>query len=78
MTIEKPQRSLQEKAAPLLRDVRVPVMPHRRKDGACWDIGDAPVVNNVNELFDAALTALGYEPEKKSIWKRDISRRTAR
>jgi hypothetical protein len=54
----KPLRPLADIAAPLLLEIRIPV-PRRHKEGACWDIGAAPVVDNVNELFDATLAALG-------------------
>jgi len=63
MPESRPLRPLADIAAPLLLEIRVP-MPHRRKDNACWDIGAAPVVDNVNELFDAALVALGYQTQK--------------
>ena len=63
MPESRPLRPLADIAAPLLLEIHVP-LPHRRKDGACWDIGAAPVVDNVNELFEAALVALGYQTQK--------------
>jgi hypothetical protein len=58
--IEKPQRTLQEKAAPLLREIRVPVA-HRRT-GLSWEI-EEPVVRDVSSLFDECLAALGFAPK---------------
>lgn len=90
----KPQPSLQQKAEILAKTVPTSgsITYHRRNIAECWDIGAVPVVDNVNELFDEALRALGYpsvkpsmdllrtclsvEPEKESIWKRSIFRRT--
>ncbi len=93
-TEPKLQPSLQQRAEILAKTVPTSgsIAYRRRNVAECWDIGDAPVVVNVNKLFDAALTALGYAPEKPpmdllrtclsaepkrlSIWKRDIFRRT--
>ena len=90
----KPQPSLKERAEILAKTVTTSgsIKYHRRNIAECWDIGAVPVVDNVNELFDEALRALGYpsvkpsvdllrtclsvEPEKESIWKRSIFRRT--
>jgi hypothetical protein len=81
----KPLRPLAERVAPLLRQIHVPVSLHRRKN-----VGEGWVVEipkeQAEELFEAALAALGYpsekscepslrtclkaEPKKSSIWKR--------
>jgi hypothetical protein len=84
---------LAKQAAPLLDHIKATGMPHLRlhEGVACWNIGAAPAVENVDELFGAALTALGYqsemqslnllrtciagEPKKPSVWNRDILRR---
>jgi hypothetical protein len=76
-------------AKPILEDAvnAAPLVYHRRPDVVVHDLGDEPVVEDVPRLFDAALRALGYQPEnppdvpsvsaeteKPSIWKRDIFR----
>jgi hypothetical protein len=68
---DKPQGrpALSQLAQPILLQIQATgtsaTTPHRRRhDGAVmWDIGDAPVVEDVPKLFDAALMALGYQPE---------------
>jgi len=94
VTEPKPQPSLQQRAEILAKTVPTfgSMENCRRNVAECWNIGDAPVVENVDELFDSALSALGYEsakqsfdlfrnrtlgePKKPSVWNRDILRRT--
>jgi hypothetical protein len=63
--VTKPRPPLSQLAQPILAQCEATGMPHRRNySAACWDIGSALVVDDVSELFDAALVALGYQPQK--------------
>src|SRR5258708_4252466 len=61
ITIEKRERTLMEKAAPLLEEIGATGMPHRR-DMYCWEIGDEIRIEDAPKLFEAALAALSYQP----------------
>lgn len=65
---DAPRPQLAQLAQPILQQIRATGMsaaqPHRRDQGQCWDVGEAPVVDNVNALFDAALEALGFKTQR--------------
>jgi hypothetical protein len=87
--VRRELRPLAERAASILKTCRATGMPHRRRsDVAVWDLGEEPRIDDINQLFDTALVALGHqpenpstdllrtclsvEPERKSIWKRKL------
>ena len=63
---DPPRPQLAQLAQPILRQIQTTgcAAQHRKNGIECWDLGDEPVVENVPKLFDAALMALGYQPEK--------------
>jgi hypothetical protein len=85
----RPRPQLSHVAKPILEDAvkAAPLVYHRRPDVAVHDLGDVSVIEDAPKLFDAALAALGYQPEKppdepsvsaepkKSVWHRDIFRK---
>jgi hypothetical protein len=75
---DPPRPQLAQLAEPILQKIKATgmsaVQPHHRNHGACWDVGEAPVVDNVNDLFDAALAALGFRAQ--SPWDSGRKQRT--
>lgn len=65
---DPPRPQLAQLAEPILQKIKATgmsaVQPHHRNNGTCWDVGEPPVVDNVNDLFDAALAALGFQTQR--------------
>jgi hypothetical protein len=74
---------LAKQVAPLLDEIKATGMPHRRRhDVVCWDLGEEPVVTDVQKLLTACEIALGFAPPEDlrcnktdaepSIWTRPL------